>query len=185
MDTTGINGWLALWAGIAPILTGAASAIWSRRNQTSDRTFLRDQESEKYAREAEAHREAAARAWAESALVERRKTFLNFLTASHDFLWHLPTNQELNPAQEVELNRYREEFTRAYATLKILDAQAMDGQTVELWNAVWAARAMVSRPLDDPERTAAMTRMSRARSEFAISAHQLLAEQLGNLANAN
>lgn len=182
MDASSINEGLAFWSVAGPLLTAGASTYWHRRVQVSDRDH--DEQRAAQEREHQERLDDARRALgaAEKAFVERRKIFLDFVTASYDFLWHLPGVREESIS---DANRHREVFSRAYATLMVLDGPAIGDQATELWNAVFQARSLnAGAPPEEKQRVFGNLMTSRER--FQIRAQELLAQhyqgmqQIGN-----
>ena len=162
MDTATVI--LSIWGGAGPLVGAGFSAWWANKVRIADRTWTAEQAeiSRKIAR-----KDAAEKTLEENrrgALIWRRSTFIDFFSCAHDFLW---VPQGTN-AQEVR-EQHRQKFTKAFATLILLDGNDIGKETQEVWNATH--QAVGNFPNATPEQTQALL---RARAGFVEKAQALI-----------
>lgn len=167
MESVQVNAWLAAWGVIGPVLVAGISTWYNRRNQVDDRTFNTSTENARRTEERKIRFDDAEIADYDRALTWRRNTLIEFLSASFDFVWKGSGSQE----SEVR-ERHRERFTKAFATLSILDP-AIATEACDLWEACIKINSV-----NVPEHAAAVEKLAEARGKFALKAHQLIAEQI-------
>ena len=169
---------LSIWGGAGPLVGAGFSAWWANRVRIADRKWMTKQ--------AEINRKIARKDVAEKTLEEnrrgalswRRSTFIDFFSCAHDFLW---VPQGAN-GQEVR-EQSRQKFTKAFATLMLLDGDEIGKETQDVWNATHTSVGAF--PHATPEQTQALM---RARANFAQKAHTLITAEFrkfdATLANA-
>jgi hypothetical protein len=168
METAQLNVWLTFWAGIGPILTAGIGAWWVRRNQVDDRNFHAAQEKSRLDSLHDEAETARVRQEISSRFTSRRQVFIDFLSASFDFVWKGEGPQE----PEVR-ERHRERFSKCFTILMLLDQNAIGTEAMGVWNACHECVAM---RLSPNEQT--FQQLKNAREVFTEKAFALLSEQV-------
>lgn len=170
-----LNTWLTIWAAAGPILTGAVSQWWSRRRQVQDReyeSFLEQKRLDAIKQDTSA---AAIQQDRKQQLDWCRQTFIDFFSASYDFVWRGGGGQEPDIRE-----RHRERFTKSFSVLMLLDQISIGQEAIAVWNACHeSVNAMAGTDQQAMNNTA--TKLREARDAFSLKGNQLILEQIGGI----
>jgi hypothetical protein len=172
MGTVQMNTWLTIWAVIGPLLTGGVGAWWNWYRNNIDRNY-RAETDQKLREEIRNETKAAATLEDKRRQLDwRRKIFIDFLSASQDFVWKGAGTQETDVRE-----RHRERFSKCFATLMLLDQAQIGFEAVAVWNACYATVAEME-GTNQQAQDAASAALRDARQAFAEKGQQLLLDQI-------
>ncbi|HEX8710983.1 MAG TPA: hypothetical protein VF730_03845 [Terracidiphilus sp.] len=155
---------LSIWGGAGPLIGAGVSAWWANRNRVADREWGQRDKEQRLQREELAAARKVLQASESSALDWRRSTFIEFFSASHDFVWM----QQGEKSFEVR-ERHRERFTKAFSVLMLLDQVSIGAETQAVWN---ACQAIVGAfPHTSSEQ---ITELQMARAAFSAKASAII-----------
>ena len=171
---------LRVWAVAGPLLAGAVSAIWSRRNQVQDRNYQNKLQSKKEEKQAEENKRIRSEDARLMKHAELKDACIEFMASSHEyvrkqseFCTH-PSSALQDHAREAN-----DRFVLSNQKVILLGNEELLTASITFWNATIAIPKSYSVPADEEYNTKLRTYQT-ARSGFNLAAKS----QLGALGNA-
>ena len=166
---------LKVRAVIGPLLAAGASAVWSRRNQTQDRTYESTREVEQRTH-ATSERELQHRhALRTDNYKELKAALANFMVSTNDFMsrqceWITTPNSDTKAGSLAAI----EKFNHHFQLVMLLGEPSTADLAAEVWNTAFAAARSYNMPMDAAQqklvgayKSAKLKFTSKARDELA------------------
>lgn len=164
---SGIDIFFRIWAVVGPLLAGAASQIWERRNKIVDREFEAKRELVKLEKEVDIARQESIEENAKQRYLETKSCYLRFMSSSQEYV--RKQSEKMTNPNDMELraaaSKANDEFIRSFQEVTLMSNQAIEEPSLRLYNATLSIPRVFNAP--EPEGyDEKLQEYREARSEF-------------------
>ena len=167
---------LRVWAVAGPLLAGAISAVWSRRNQVQDREYQNNLQEKKENRLAEESKRVRIEEEKRKQHSELRDACIEFMASSHEYV---RKQSEYLTRLTPELHDYAREandrFINSNQKLILLGNAELSQASISFWNATIAVPKPYNTAVSD-EYQEKLTTYQSTRTAFNEAAKLQLSE---------
>lgn len=137
-----LSGWdyaLRVWAVAGPLLAGAVSAIWSRRNQIQDRDYQNNLQEKRENRLAEESKRIRIEEAKRKRHAELRDACIEFMASSHEYVRKQSEYlTRVTPELHDHAREANDRFTNSNQKLILLGNTELSEASISFWNAAIA-----------------------------------------------
>jgi len=165
---------LRVWAVLGPLIAGAASTLWARRNVVNDREYLDNKAIEKEKRVQLEQQFIRQEITKKERYQELKNACVEFMTSSHYYVrkqseYLTNTNPELHDhAREAN-----DQFTSSNQRLVLLGNEELSTEAIAFWNATIAIPKSYKTAIDD-EYNKKLKEYQSSRTKFNTAAKNQL-----------
>lgn len=171
-----LDTYLKLWAVIGPLIAAAASAVWARHIQNSDRRYERTQEIEHNLHKVAIAEKQAARNERKEKYEELKRAFSDFMASTHEYVRKESLNAtNSTPATQKRSLAAYDKLTYSSQLVMLLGDKDVESAAIDFWNATSDIPRPYDAPIDDDYKAKIHT-YKAARASFNEVAKKYLAK---------
>lgn len=167
---------LRVWAVAGPLLAGAVSAIWSRRNQVQDRDYQNILQSDREEKQAEESKRIRAEESRRKKYDELKDACIEFMTSSYEYV---RKQSEYLTEKTSEIHDHAREandrFINGNQKVILLGNEELSRVSITFWNTTIAIPKSYKIPINE-EYTTNLDAYKSARTKFNSAAKCQLEE---------